>query len=317
MLAVSPAQPFPPGSTGCASPLLLLLPCAGSQRGDVRCSPPPTRELVWEQNSRPTKVLCRGFPSCLCLCSLSWPLKVTQVTRAMLLGSALQPELPRGARPWLWVSLPFSCLALFFRAFLLPPLGYTDGIQGERLRAAGMHAPSMPMRCCGSLQKGRWSPSWLQLPPSERFPGSGSPAELAHPWLCSLHQASGGFAAHPYRSSRAVVNVQEKRQELVSWRLCKGREDLCFPGERANCHLCLQLLQPRGATPQLALTGREPCPRFPLGRGSHGLAGTCQCVGTGAENPLQRPRTGWQVQLYRELPRNQHVAKGKRRQRRQ
>lgn len=103
MLAVSPAQPFPPGSTGCASPLLLLLlPCAGSQRGDMRCSPPPTRELVWEQNSRPTKVLCRGFPSCLCLCSLSWALKVTQVTRAMLLGSALQPELPRGARPWLW-----------------------------------------------------------------------------------------------------------------------------------------------------------------------------------------------------------------------
>lgn len=101
MLAVSPAQPFPPGSTGCAYPLLLLLPCAGSQRGDLGRSPPPTHELVREQNPGPTKVLCRGFPSRLCLCSLSWALKVMQVTRAMLLVSALQAELPCSAQPGL------------------------------------------------------------------------------------------------------------------------------------------------------------------------------------------------------------------------
>lgn len=36
-----------------------------------------------------------------------------------------------------------------------------------------------------------------------------------------------------------------------------------FPGEHANCYLCLQLPQPRRAARQLALIGREPRPRPP------------------------------------------------------
>lgn len=75
-----------------------------------------------------------------------------------------------------------------------------------------------------------------------------------------------------------------------------------FPGEHTNCYLCLQLLQPRQPAQQLALIGREACPQSPPGGASHGLPGTCKHVGTDAENPLQRPRIGWQMLLYRELP---------------
>lgn len=36
-----------------------------------------------------------------------------------------------------------------------------------------------------------------------------------------------------------------------------------FPGEHANCYLCLQLLQPRQPAQQLALIGGEACPQSP------------------------------------------------------
>lgn len=138
-----------------------------------------------------------------------------QVTKAMPSALALQPELLRCAQLRLRASLPFSCLALLFQAFPLPPLGYTDGIQGERPRAAWMRVPSVPMRsgagagerwlCPGmrwALRDGaRAQPRCRHSPvgPCKRGDGaplagcnhhplsisleSGSPAELAHLWL--------------------------------------------------------------------------------------------------------------------------------------
>lgn len=76
-----------------------------------------------------------------------------------------------------------------------------------------------------------------------------------------------------------------------------------FPGEHTNHYLCLQLLQPRHPAQQLALINTEACPQLPLAVPATGSPGPVWVWALmQKENLSQRPRSGWQVQVYQEMP---------------
>lgn len=140
--------------------------------------------------------------------------------------------------------------------------------------------------------------------PSKHFPGSWfcrAGSLLALPWEC-LDQGSRDSASSPCSSSMVELNFQEKSQELVSQQLCEGREDVCL-SRRAHKLLPLPPAAAAQVTRSAAGTHRQSgVSPVPPGSASHRLPGTCKHVGTDAENPLQRPRIGWQVQLCWEMP---------------
>lgn len=204
---------------------------------------------------------------------------------------ALQPELPCCAQLRVWSSLPFAFFALLFQTFLLPPLGYTDLIQGEQPRAAGIHVPSMPMRSGGSAlgcaghrgavpEHSHAADVVLWVPPKGEMESQLAPTTTlqARPWKLVVPQSwvtSGSAVRVPGQRENGFLHLLAVAQ--VRWCLTSRRKAgsrflsssardgrmSAFPGEHTNCYLCLQLLQPRRPAQQLALTGIEACSQSP------------------------------------------------------